>query len=98
MLVAVVVVALSVGGFFTVRQSVENQNHALLETQGGQVTELLQSALSEEGTELTAINAVAGATGASPSVFQAQAAPFTKTPGTTVALVRSGHVLAAVGP
>ena len=96
--VAVVVGALIVGGFLAVRQNVENQNHALLETQGGQVTELLQSALSEEGTELTAINAVAGATGASSSVFQAQAAPFTKTPGTTVALVRSGHVLAAVGP
>jgi signal transduction histidine kinase len=97
-LVVVVVGLLIVGGFLAVRQSVENQNHALLETQGGQVTELLQSALSEEGSALTAIDAVADATGASPSVFQAQAAPLAKTPGTTIALVRSGQVLAAVGP
>ncbi|HVA42596.1 MAG TPA: hypothetical protein VNF50_03865 [Acidimicrobiales bacterium] len=96
-MIALVVVALIVGSSLVTRHSVEDQNRALLETQAGQVTELLQSALSEEGTALTAIDAVATATGASPSVFQAEAAPFTKTPGTTVALIRSGQVLAVAG-
>ena len=94
---AVVVAALTVGAFLGIRHSVGDQNQALLETQAEQVTQLLQTALSQEGTSLTAIAAVATATGASPTVFQAEAVPFTKAPGTTVALVRSGQVLVAVG-
>jgi hypothetical protein len=97
-LVVVVVAAVTVVAFVVVANSVKNQNRALLESQAGQVTQLLESAISQQGTALTAIDAVAMATDASPSLFQAEAAPFTTMPNATVALVRSGRVLAVSGP
>jgi hypothetical protein len=94
--VAVVVAAVAVVGFVVIRHSVDNQDVALLHTQAGQVTQLLQSALSQQGTSLAAIDAVAKA-GGSTAEFEAEAAPFTTMPNVTVALVDSGRVVAVSG-
>jgi signal transduction histidine kinase len=95
--VVFVVAAVAVVTFAVVSHSVDNQNQALLQSQAGQVTQLLESAIAQQGTALTAMDAVAAATDASPSLFQAEAAPFTTMPNATVALVRSGRVLAVSG-
>ncbi|MHB8440158.1 MAG: sensor histidine kinase [Acidimicrobiales bacterium] len=94
---SLLVVALTIGAFFVVRHNVENQDNVLLETQAEQVTQLLQTDLSQQATSLAAIAAVAEATGGSTSLFLAEAMPFTQSPNTTVALVRAGQVLAAAG-
>lgn len=92
-----VVATLVIGAFFFVRNNVRNQNRDLLNTEAGQVTTLLQSALQEEGSALTAIDAVAQVSNVPTSTFLAEAAPFTAMPNTSLALVQSGRVLAAAG-
>ena len=96
-MVGVLVAAASVGAFYAIKDTVHDQNIALLDTQAGQVTQLVQVAISQVGQSLPAIDAVAQATGSSPSAFEAQAAPLTKMPGQSVAVVRAGRVVLARG-
>lgn len=97
LVVVVVIAALSVVAFGLTKRSVDSQNHALLETQAEQVTQLLQSAVSQVGTTLPTIEAVADATGSSASAFKAQVVTLTVMPNVTVAVVRSGRVVLASG-
>ncbi len=94
--VVVVVGALVIGAFLALRNSVENQNHALLNTQAAEVTESLANGYNAAGTSFTAIYSAVAATGASPSAFQAEVASLAS-PALTIALVRSGEVLSVVG-
>lgn len=88
---------LSVGAALVLGHSVSDQNQALLQNQAEQVTTLLQTALTQTGPQLQAIDAVAQATNDSPSAFISQAGPLTARRGTTIALVRSGKVVLVSG-
>ncbi|HUI03535.1 MAG TPA: HAMP domain-containing sensor histidine kinase [Acidimicrobiales bacterium] len=87
LLVFVIVTALSIGGFFLVRNSVDRQNVALLQGDAAQVELLLQASAQSLQTQLRTIAVLTVNAGSTPQAFAAQTKTVTAVPGASVALV-----------
>ena len=87
LLVFVLVVALSVGGFVLVKNGISRQNQALLQSDTAQVELLLQSSLQDLEIQLRSVAYFTVSAGKSPQVFAEQTKTLAAPPGTSLALV-----------
>ena len=101
LVVMVLVAALSVGGFFVVRNGVERQNKALLQNYASQIQLLLQSALQNSQSQLRSAVFFTISAGGSEEAFAQQAKGLLTAPGSSAALVDISRpvprVIAAAG-
>lgn len=88
-LVLVVVVGLAGGSWWVLQRSVEQQDQALLKNDTSQVVLLLQTAVQNLGSQLSALGTATVDSGNSTTVFDQQAKPIVVQPTASVALVNT---------